>query len=178
MRTILRILAGGALLAAGGCVTLIDQATLAQQQADYNKVFDDVQQLNEKLNGIQMEQQNLAREIEALRKAPREDLAVKNRLDTLERQMQALNAAREADRKEIVSDLSHKVAAIVGTSSPSGRGAGGAAAETGYEHTVEAGQTLSAIAAAYKVSASTIKKANNMKSDVVRVGQKLFIPKN
>jgi N-acetylmuramoyl-L-alanine amidase len=42
---------------------------------------------------------------------------------------------------------------------------------------VESGQTLSAIAVAYKVSASSIKKANSMKSDTLRVGQKLFIPK-
>lgn len=157
-----------------GCVTMVDQASLAQQQADYDRMQEDMQRLNEKLGGIQLEQQNLAREIEGLRKAPREDLVTKNRLDTLDRQVQALAAGREADRKQIVSDLSHKVAAIVGTSSSSGRGGGGA--ETGYEHVVESGQTLSTIAAAYKVSVSSIKKANNLKSDIVRVGQKLFIP--
>ena len=54
---------------------------------------------------------------------------------------------------------------------------GGGSAETGYEHVVESGQSLSTIAAAYKVSVSSIKKANNLKSDGVRVGQKLFIPK-
>jgi hypothetical protein len=158
-----------------GCVTMVDQASLAQQQADYDRMQEDMQRLNEKLGGIQLEQQNLAREIEGLRKAPREDLVTKNRLDTLDRQVQALAAGREADRKQIVSDLSHKVAAIVGTSSSSGRGGGGA--ETGYEHVVASGQTLSTIAAAYKVSVSSIKKANNLKSDIVRVGQKLFIPK-
>ena len=162
------------LLATGGCVTMVDQASLAQQQADYDKLCEDVQRLNEKVNGIQMEQQNFAREIDSIRKAPREDLVVRNRLDTLDRQVQALNAARETDRKQIVSDLSHKVAAIVG--SPSG-GHSGSPADTGYEHVVEGGQTLSAIAAAYKVSISSIRKANNLKSDSVRVGQKLFIPK-
>ena len=161
------------LLATGGCVTMVDQATMAQQQADYDKLCEDVQRLTEKINGIQMEQQNLAREIESVQKAPREDLVVRNRLDTLDRQVQALGAARESDRKQIVSDLSHKVAAIVG--SPSG-GHSGSGSETGYEHVVEAGQTLSAIAAAYKVSVSSIRKANNLKSDSVRVGQKLFIP--
>ena len=159
-----------------GCVTMVDQASLAQQQADYDRMQEDMQRLNEKLGGIQLEQQNLAREIEGLRKAPREDLVTKNRLDTLDRQVQALAASRDADRKQIVSDLSHKVAAIVGTSSASsGRGGGGA--ETGYEHVVESGQTLSTIAAAYKVRVASIKKANNLKSDIVRVGQKLFIPK-
>lgn len=164
------------MLLGSGCVTLIDQASLAQQQADFDRMNEDVQRLNEKISGIQLEQQNLAREIEALRKAPREDLVTRNRLDTLDRQVQALGAARETDRKMIVSDLSHKMATIVGGGSGSGRGGGGAA-ETGYEHVVESGQTLSAIAAAYKVSVSSIKKSNNLKSDIVRVGQKLFIPK-
>jgi N-acetylmuramoyl-L-alanine amidase len=43
---------------------------------------------------------------------------------------------------------------------------------------VESGQTLSAIAAAYKVSMTSIKNANNLKSNTVRTGQKLFIPKD
>ncbi len=175
-KTICLGLAGLLLCLNVGCVTMVDEASLAQQQADYDRMQEDMQRLNEKLGGIQLEQQNLAREIEGLRKAPREDLVTKNRLDTLDRQVQSLAAGREADRKQIVSDLSHKVAAIVGTSSSSsGRSGGGA--ETGYEHVVESGQTLSTIAAAYKVRVASIKKANNLKSDIVRVGQKLFIPK-
>jgi len=41
---------------------------------------------------------------------------------------------------------------------------------------VEAGHTLSAIAQAYGTSVDAIKKANNLKSDSIYVGQKLFIP--
>lgn len=46
-----------------------------------------------------------------------------------------------------------------------------------YKHKVEAGQTLSAIARAYKVSVSDIKNANNLKSNIIRIGQILHIPK-
>ena len=46
-----------------------------------------------------------------------------------------------------------------------------------YEYIVERGATLSAIAKAYHVSVYDIKKANRMKSDNIRVGQKLYIPK-
>ncbi len=162
------------LLAAGGCVTLVDQASFARQQADWDSLVGDVQKLNERINGLQLEQQQLARELDELRKAPREDLVVRNRLDTIERQMQALNAARESDRREIVSDLSRKVSALVG-GSPRG-GSSASSAETGYEHVVKSGESLSAIAAAYKCSVSAIKRANNLSSDTVRVGQKLFIP--
>lgn len=182
MKSLLMGMIGLGLLLAGGCVTMVDQNTMAQQQADMEKMREDVQRLNEKLNGIELEQQNLARDVGSVRGSSKEDVVIRNRLDTLERQVQSLAAGRESDRREIVN----KVATIVGSSpgggaesshSSAGR-KGGGAAQTGYEHVVESGQSLSAIAAAYKVSMTTIKKANNLKSDKLRIGQKLFIPKN
>lgn len=176
MKRILAVGLAAASLAAGGCVTLVDQASFARQQADWDNMVGDIQKLNERINGLQLEQQQLVREIEQLRQAPREDLVVRNRLDTIERQLQAVNAARESDRREIVADLSRKVSAIVGGSGGGSSGRGGSASETGYEHVVRSGETLSAIAAAYKSSVGAIKRANNLSSDTVRVGQKLFIP--
>jgi len=46
-----------------------------------------------------------------------------------------------------------------------------------YKHKVESGQTLSAIARAYKVSVKDIKQANRLKSNIIRIGQILHIPK-
>lgn len=178
MKPLLMGLLGAVLLLAGGCVTMVDQNTMAQQQADMEKMREDVQRIRERLNGIELEQQNLARDIGSAKNAPKEDTVVRNRLDTLERQVQSLAAGREADRKQIVN----QVATLVGSSgsSSSGRSASGrnGGTQTGYEHVVESGQTLSAIAEAYKVSSASIKRANNLKSSTLRVGQKLFIPKN
>lgn len=179
MKQVMAGLMGIGLLVAGGCVTMVDQNTMAQQQADMERLREDVQRIQEKLNGVELEQQNLAREIGSARGTPREDTVVRNRLDTLERQVQSLAAGREADRKQIVN----QVASIVGASGGgaggrSSAGRGGSGTQTGYEHTVGAGESLSAIAVAYKVSVADIKKANNLKSSTVRVGQKLFIPKN
>ena len=42
---------------------------------------------------------------------------------------------------------------------------------------VQKGATLSVIAKAYEVSVQDIKKANNLKSDVLQIGQKLKIPR-
>jgi len=44
------------------------------------------------------------------------------------------------------------------------------------EYIVQKGASLSAIAAAYKVSVQEIRKANNLKGDVIHPGQKLLIP--
>ena len=51
--------------------------------------------------------------------------------------------------------------------------------QSGYNHTVENGQTLSLIAREYKTSVSAIMRANNLASaDVLKIGQVLFIPEN
>jgi N-acetylmuramoyl-L-alanine amidase len=45
------------------------------------------------------------------------------------------------------------------------------------KHKVQRGESLSVIAQRYRVSISRLKQANNLKSDVVRVGQHLVIPR-
>jgi N-acetylmuramoyl-L-alanine amidase len=44
------------------------------------------------------------------------------------------------------------------------------------EHTIRRGETLSEIAAQYRVSLSRLKEANNIAGDRIMVGQKLKIP--
>ena len=46
-----------------------------------------------------------------------------------------------------------------------------------FEYKVQSGATLSAIAKAYDVSISSIRKANKLDNDLIRVGQILYIPK-
>ncbi|TKB46693.1 N-acetylmuramoyl-L-alanine amidase [Thalassotalea mangrovi] len=45
------------------------------------------------------------------------------------------------------------------------------------KHKIRAGESLSVVAQRYKVSVSQLKVANNLKSDVVRIGQTLTIPR-
>jgi LysM repeat protein len=165
------------LLAASGCVTIVDEAAMARQQSDMEILREDVQRLQEQLKRIDLEQQNLARDMETLRRSARTETGSgASRVDELERRLQALAAARDEDRKAIIDELSRKMATIVGGQSSPSPARSGAATETGYEHVVQQGETLSQIAKAYKVSASAIMKANNLKSSTIRVGQKLFIP--
>nr|WP_244325726.1 N-acetylmuramoyl-L-alanine amidase [Shewanella aestuarii] len=51
------------------------------------------------------------------------------------------------------------------------------AKRTNTKHKVKSGESLSVIARRYGVSIEGIKKANNMKSDMVRIGQNLVIPR-
>jgi polyhydroxyalkanoate synthesis regulator phasin len=177
MKTLCVLLPTILLLSATGCVTMMDDTTAARQSSDMDILRENVQRLQERMNAVQMEQQNLAREIDALRKGGHdENPAARARVDDLERQVRALNAAREQDRKSIVDELSRKVAGIMSSQSGGSSSRSGSSSETGYEHVVKTGETLSQIAKAYKVSSSAIMKANNLKSANIRVGQKLFIP--
>ena len=178
MKAMCAVMVVGLMLSGAGCITMMDDENLARQRADFDAMRTDLDALKERLNVIQAEQQALAKDIETLRRLPREDAAARARLDQIEQQIRGLSAARETDRREIVDEISRKVAGLVNASGSSGRsGKSSGGTETGYEHVVKAGETVSAIAQAYKVSVSAVLKANNLSSgDKLRSGQKLFIP--
>jgi LysM repeat protein len=161
---------------AAGCMTYPSEEEIARQIADMGMLQEEVQRLKARMEGIELEQRNLAREVGAIRQGtPQGSQTDRARVEALERQVQALNAAREQDRRQIVEELSRKVSALLSSQPSTARSGGGS--EYGYEHVVKPGETLSEIARAYKVSMTAIQKANNLSSpDLVRVGQKLFIP--
>lgn len=93
-------------------------------------------------------------------------------LDALRLELKAVQADRERLRAEISQDLAGKMTKLISDHTPKP-----APRQAGYEHVVKQGQTLSEIATAYGVTVNAIVNANNMKSaDVLKVGQKLFIP--
>ncbi len=99
----------------------------------------------------------------------------------------ALAAATSSDvdkkiaiaKTDIIEEISTKVSKIIadntktsvtGTYKSTGP-------QTGYEHVVQPGETISHIAEAYKVSTAAIMKVNNIKdARTLQVGTKLFIP--
>ena len=103
---------------------------------------------------------------------------------TLTNQLKAEQLARKSDIEKLLKEVAKQIAAALNrrtgtssTSTSSGSNKGPVGKGEFYEYTVQQGATLGAIARAYKVSVSDIKKANNLKSDMIRVGQKLYIPK-
>jgi LysM repeat protein len=102
-----------------------------------------------------------------------------NEVESLKQQVATERQARQADMDRLLGQVAKETAAAIRSATPpsGSRSSGPATAGEFYEYTVESGATLSAIAKAYGVSVDSIRKANRMKDDNLRVGQKLFVPK-
>ncbi len=171
--------------AATGCETLGVSRSRNEMQAreDVLLVQEDLQRFNGRLEGVELQLEQIQRQVDSLRaQAGAPARALESRLNELDAKIRAVEAAREKDKQELVDRLSAQIARIVAPPAGSGSGARRqgtrrAGSSTGYEHTVQAGETLSEIAAAYSVSVKTLLENNSMTDpNKLRVGQKLFIP--
>ena len=108
-------------------------------------------------------------EIESLRA---EVATLKGTIAELRREMQGV-------RGEIVQDLSKKIASMQPPAHKQTSGSASKPRPTGpcYEYTVQQGDTLSLIAKAFGSTVQKIKDMNGMKSDALRIGQKINVPK-
>jgi len=96
-----------------------------------------------------------------------------NEVAAVKRQSAADADAREAQMKAILSKIDKLAATPVPTTVPTPV----SVADDYDVYEVQKGATLSVIAKAYGVTVDDIKKANNMKSDMLQIGQKLKIPR-
>jgi len=166
---------GGLVFLAGltGCVTFNDSRSIVSEQEDINILREDLNRVQGRVETVELENRRMVNEVEKLladSSNTRPEAAIQERLDNLERQIQAVNATREKDKQAIVDQISAKIAEIMSKGSRS--------AAFGNEHIVQPGETLSAIAATYKVKASAILEANDLQDpDTLRAGQKLVIPR-
>lgn len=174
--------------AAGGCATYPAEdldAMQARHREDLHLLQEQIRMTQGRLEGIEIELQRLAADLDAVRRlaTTASDSSMRmaqSKLQELEGRIARLDAARESDRQAIVDDLSRRMADVLKRAAPASARAAPvrrSGAVSGYEHTVQPNETLSAIAAAYGVSMSVIAQENNITDPAkIRVGQKLFIP--
>jgi LysM repeat protein len=180
-----------------------DESSVANLRADMrileerlNKVTGDVQVLQSNYDRLQQQVTGVQQQVAAIKSGGG---ATAGEIQRLESKIAAVDAARKKDAELIVNQVSAEIAKMSGGSASRRSSSSGATpparvsskssssntetapaaggTEQGYEHVVEKGQTLSAIAKTYSVSVDVIKKANNLKDDKLFVGQKLFVPK-
>lgn len=165
------LLSLSALAVLTGCETIQTpqqrQQMALRQQAATLEMTDRVRSLQGRIESVEMENARLMQEVQQLRAQVN---SYNSQILQLNSSMQALEAKQASESQKVVSRVEGLLKkAVVSTSSTPSRGAG-------REHVVESGHTLSTIAQAYGTTVDAIKKANNLKSDTIYVGQKLFIP--
>lgn len=154
-------------------------ATIAAQAQALREVQRLLYSLEDRMAVIEQQQRTLQSRIDRLEHtAP---AVSKDEVDALRADLTKVSSAQGKLRDEIVEDITKKIVAMNEKRDAADRkareAAQKAAQKSGYNHVVEAGQTLSAIAQAYKVSVKSIMQANKITDPTkIRIGQQLFIP--
>jgi len=179
-------LAVGLIWAGIGCVTTQDAGPPAASQADVGYLRNEIHRLNARLEATDAELGRLQGELMSSQ-STQPSMAtlsqlqtVKDEVDDLQGQIRAVDTARAKDKKQIYDDLTKKISKMLKSSSSSSyssRSRPRSGSQSGIEHEVKAGQTLSQIASAYGVTTRILVEENGLKSaDAIYAGQKLFIP--
>jgi len=147
-----------------------------RQRTEIEGLTSDMTRLQVLVDENNAARQQLYREIDALqislKKIAAENSRTRKRLTKVEQLLKAADTARKQMREDIISNIAKKIEKLLRSQSASSR-----PVQRGYEHTVRVGETLSEIASAYNVTVAVIVKANNLpNSNIIRKGQKLFIP--
>jgi LysM repeat protein len=176
MRMILILLA--VMIVASGCETLTGQQQRLAQTRLHNEVANmkvDLNRLERRLEGIEADRESIYIQLADLQQLITESNARHEaELGAVDAQVKAQMQAQEALRRELADELSKRIAKILETQAAATTAT---RAQSGYVHTVKAGQTLSEIAREYHVSTAVIVKENNLKNPHdIKVGQELFIP--
>ena len=183
-------------LAAVACAA----AALAQEDArsayQMRQAVQEVQRLSSQFDQMQNGMESLTVRMRKLEGA-NDSGDLRAEIGALRSELNELKRRQEAMRGEIVAEISKKMADLIAKNRPappppppaSTRGGKGAhtaapppeAAPSGptgpyFEHIVEPGETLSYIAKECNTTVHKIKQYSGLRSDVLRVGQKLLIP--
>lgn len=188
MKILSRLLSLVAVLFLAGCETFYQNSRYADDSRQEavrvemarQQQLREVDMLKAKVESSDLHLQQLYTRIDRLEAAQREAGNTAAETAALRRDIDQLRAERESLKREVVDELSREMAKLLAAQSAaasrSSSSRGSSSRQSGYEHKVQAGQTLSQIAVEYKVPVARIKEANDLKSDVIRVGQVLFIP--
>ena len=163
------------LLHASGCAHFSQDRTRseARDRALLRSIQVDISRLSEKMQGVEVNQEDLKKRFNLLLTQVTLDRQRFTRdISDLQNRTQAHRKTLSTLRKEIIDDLAVKIQQLSITKS---RGSWGS--QEGLEHTVGVGETLSEIAKAYGVTVGVIAEANDITNvHSIRVGTKLFIP--
>lgn len=170
------VMATGMALLSSGCTTLMyPNDEQLRQQAEIDRLKSDVRRLKGQVDELIVSQERMFSDLGEVRASQQTMLSdLQDGLNEVRGTVRSEASARESMHGEIVSQIGDKVTKILkreAEATPATR------TERGYEHVVKSGETLSEIASVYGATVEEVVKLNKLSSaNVIRVGQKLFIP--
>lgn len=158
---------------------------IQSSQNNMNSVVQAVKSLQEQNQQLAFRIQELQTRLDGITQQPNITPQLAADIQTLRAAIQAVDENRIRDAKALADATTkqlNQTNAAVQQLATSPRAAASSqssdvAAGEYYKHTVKAGQTLGAIAQAYKVSVGDIQTANKFKGTNIFVGQVLLVPK-
>ena len=176
---LLRIAAVSVACVVGAASAPAQEQTVSQQLSIFDerlsKLRADVDALQFSQQQIQQDLKQVQAQLEELRRSG--PSASANDIQALEARVRAIDAARENDKKVILDQLAKGLATLGGPRGGAPPPSSPPAAAGGNEYVVQKGETLTSIAKSHGVTVAELRKANNLTTDALKVGQKLVIPK-
>jgi septal ring factor EnvC (AmiA/AmiB activator) len=151
-----------------------------RQETDIQYLKDNVSALKQRVEAVEkrLEERDSETQKGSMEKEIRE---LKETVAALDRALKASDSVHADLRREIILDLSKRISDMLQAQSPPPKGSGSRGGSSqqvkGREHIVQPGETLTKIAATYRVKPSAIIEANGIdRPSSIRAGQKLVIP--
>ncbi len=144
------------------------------------QAYAEMQRVSRQIDVLQSSHDELAERVSRMDGGKGELSAVKADVAALRAEIGGLRREMDRMRAEIVADITKKVTAIVksGAVAPTPTPRQTPPPRDSKTYTVQSGDTLSLISQAFGTSVSALKEMNGLKSDRLRIGQKLIVPKN
>jgi len=137
--------------------------------------YEQMQRVSGQVDVLESNQNALAERVSRLERGGGEVAALKAEIDALRAELARLRSDMQNQRREIVSDIVKKIPKPEPASRPV---ADPTPSHSGprEEYVVQPGDTLSLISQAFGTTVKSIKEMNGLKSDALRVGQRLVVP--
>jgi len=175
-KTTTRWMAAGMVLLTAGVACA--QAPVGRDAFLKQQAVAEMQRVSAQVDVLAANQEELAERIRRSEAAKAEIESLRAEVAALKGAIAELRREMQGQREEIVRDLSKKIVSMQPPPAPKPpQPKKPTYSGPCYEYTVQSGDTLSLIAKAFGSSVPKIKEMNGLKSDALRVGQKLNIPK-
>ena len=177
MGTTLKITAAAALVAVSAVAFAQGRDDFMRQQA-----YAEMQRVSGQVDILQSNLGDLQRRVGKL-EGGGDTRGIRQEIDALKAAVAELRREIQSQRGEIVKDLSGRIKQIQAAATPPPPPPPPQPAKPAYsgpckEYFVEKGDTLSVIAEAFNTKVHILRSMNNLKSDNLRIGQKILVPKN